>query len=379
MNTHHSSAKPRYEYQPTIIESGLLIRRLAIQFEFLKEELKRSLLDFKSDPAGSLVRLSHALKNGLKKLLSTPNIGAAYMTSVVVVACFVMIALLIDKRATTENPLAEMNNTPVELVMLNVEPNHDSPGAARFGKDGQGRVGFNKGTGEGSGPKPQPSHGGGGGGDGTPKPPQTGKLPPPSNMVAAIPIAPPVHPQSLPVAGIDIDPALWKDLKAPVYGDPTSKSDVPSKGPGEGEGIGTNSGTGIGAGDGPGVGRGEKGNTGGGSKQAGCCGTSAGSSGDDEGRTFSGSEVEQRARLLLKPEPQYTEEARRNQVTGTVMLRVVFASSGDVVQIRAVRSLPFGLTERAIAAARQIRFVPAMKGGHPVSVQMQLEYNFNLY
>ena len=83
--------------------------------------------------------------------------------------------------------------------------------------------------------------------------------------------------------------------------------------------------------------------------------------------------------MLLKPEPQYTEEARRNQVTGTVMLRVVFASSGDVVQIRAVRSLPFGLTERAIAAARQIRFVPAMRGGHPVSVQMQLEYNFNLY
>ena len=35
--------------------------------------------------------------------------------------------------------------------------------------------------------------------------------------------------------------------------------------------------------------------------------------------------------------------------------------------------------ERAIAAARQIKFVPAMKGGHPVSVFMQLEYNFNLY
>jgi hypothetical protein len=61
------------------------------------------------------------------------------------------------------------------------------------------------------------------------------------------------------------------------------------------------------------------------------------------------------------------------------MLRVVFASNGDVVQIRAVRSLPFGLTERAIAAARQIKFVPAVKGGQPVSVFMQLEYNFNLY
>jgi TonB family protein len=81
----------------------------------------------------------------------------------------------------------------------------------------------------------------------------------------------------------------------------------------------------------------------------------------------------------LKPEPQYTEEARRNQITGTVVLRVVFESSGEVVQIRAVRTLPFGLTERAIAAARQIKFAPAMKSGHPVSVHMQLEYNFNLY
>ena len=87
----------------------------------------------------------------------------------------------------------------------------------------------------------------------------------------------------------------------------------------------------------------------------------------------------QRARVLSKPEPQYTEDARRNQVTGTVVLRVVFASTGDVVQIRAVRSLPFGLTERAIAAARQIRFEPAMRDGRAVSVSMQLEYNFNLY
>ena len=61
------------------------------------------------------------------------------------------------------------------------------------------------------------------------------------------------------------------------------------------------------------------------------------------------------------------------------MLRVVFARHGAVVQIRAVHTLPFGLTERAIAAARQIKFVPAVKGGRPVSVFMQLEYNFNLY
>ena len=116
---------------------------------------------------------------------------------------------------------------------------------------------------------------------------------------------------------------------------------------------------------------------GGGSRQIGCCGPGGGS--DNLDGTFTGAQVEQRARLLLKPEPKYTEEARRNQISGTVMLRVVFSSTGEVVQIRAMHTLPFGLTERAIEAARQIKFVPAMKGGRPVSVFMQLEYNFHLY
>ena len=206
-------------------------------------------------------------------------------------------------------------------------------------------------------------------------PPQAGKLPPPSSIVAAIPKAPPIQP-SLPAAGIDIDPALWKDLKAPVYGDPRSNSNIPSHGPGDGGGIGTNKGLGVGPGNGNGYGPGNERNMGDGDGQDGCCGTSGGRGSN---ATFTNREVEQRARLLSKPEPHYTEEARRNQISGTVMLRVVFSSTGEVVQINALRTLPFGLTERAIAAARQIKFVPAMKGGRPVSVHMQLEYNFNLY
>ena len=245
-----------------------------------------------------------------------------------------------------------------------------------IGKNGSGRVGFQSGTGEGSGPSLRRSQGGGSGGDHDPVPQQTGKLPPPSNIFASIPTTPPVNPQSLPVAGIDIDPALWKDLKAPVYGDPNSTSETRSKGPGEGGGIGNNNGLGVGSGDGPGVGPGTNGNIGGGSRQAGCCGSG---SSEGSGGPFNALEVEQRARLLMKPEPQYTEEARVNQITGTVVLRVVFSSSVEVVQIRAVRTLPYGLTVRAIAAARQIRFVPAIKNGRPVSVFMQLEYNFNLY
>jgi hypothetical protein len=44
-----------------------------------------------------------------------------------------------------------------------------------------------------------------------------------------------------------------------------------------------------------------------------------------------------------------------------------------------MQSLPYGLTEAAIAAARQIKFEPATLDGKPVSMFMQLEYNFNLY
>ncbi len=92
-----------------------------------------------------------------------------------------------------------------------------------------------------------------------------------------------------------------------------------------------------------------------------------------------GSHFFKRSHILSKPEPQYTEEARQNQVTGTVVLRAVFTSSGEVSDIRAISGLPFGLTERAVAAARQIKFAPATKDGHPVSMYIQLEYNFNLY
>jgi TonB family protein len=98
-----------------------------------------------------------------------------------------------------------------------------------------------------------------------------------------------------------------------------------------------------------------------------------------DARVITGKETTQKARVITKPEPTYTEDARKNQVTGTVVIRCVFTSSGAVTQIRVVSDLPHGLSDRAIAAARQIRFIPAIKDGHFVSMYIQLEYNFNLY
>lgn len=99
----------------------------------------------------------------------------------------------------------------------------------------------------------------------------------------------------------------------------------------------------------------------------------------DYSAIFSGSGVDSRVRILDKPEPTYTEVARKNQITGTIVIRAVFSAGGQVTNLHAVNSLPDGLTERAIEAARKIRFVPAMKNGRPVSMWMELQYNFNLY
>lgn len=92
-----------------------------------------------------------------------------------------------------------------------------------------------------------------------------------------------------------------------------------------------------------------------------------------------GNEVTTRAQILDRPEPSYSEEARSAGLNGTVVLRAIFAVDGKVRNIIVLRALPYGMTERAIAAARKIKFVPATKDGRPVSQFIQIEYNFNLY
>ena len=94
---------------------------------------------------------------------------------------------------------------------------------------------------------------------------------------------------------------------------------------------------------------------------------------------FSVKQVTTKARVLSKPEPAYTEDARRTQVIGTVVLRAVFTAEGTVRHFLVIQGLPHGLTEAAISAARKIKFSPAAIDGRPVSMFIQLEYNFNLY
>jgi TonB family protein len=96
-------------------------------------------------------------------------------------------------------------------------------------------------------------------------------------------------------------------------------------------------------------------------------------------RLYTGREVDTKTRLISKPAPVYTAAARKNEITGVVILKVVFSADGKVTNIRVVQGLPHGMTEACIEAAKQIKFVPAMKDGKPVGMWMQLEYNLNLF
>jgi TonB family protein len=221
----------------------------------------------------------------------------------------------------------------------------------------------------GSKPKPQPASGGGGGGRQKPEPPSKG-VPPQMALTPQIVLPNPEPPKiknpTLPVAMTTYgDPSL-KMPKGPI-GDPTGVPAPPSPGPGTGGGIGRSSGTGVGGGAGGGAGAGRGGNAGGGDFGLG------------GGRSVEPMTASLRPTILYREKAKYTEEARQNKIQGTVVLQVVFNVNGSITEVKVIRGLPDGLTEKAIEAAKKIRFNPAVKNGTPVSVRGSLEFTFNLY
>lgn len=313
---------------------------------------------------------------GAQSSSDSRNVLIAMMVAFVFIFALLGSVFLLDRR---QSDLIAQNAAEEERVDQIIDIPDEQP------TPDPGTAGFNKGSGGGSKPKPEKAGGGGGGGRQEQTPASAGKLPQASLDVPQIlppdPKPPVIKNPSLPVAATVVaDPLLVPpDASIRPYGDPRSNSTVASSGPGTGNGIGNGTGTGVGPGEGGGIGPGRGGNIGGGDRNDGGGGPGGGGGGTDYNKVFSGRDVTSKAKVLSKPEPQYTEEARKNQITGTVVLRAVFSAGGQVTNIRTVSGLPNGLTERAMAAARLIRFVPATKDGRPVSMYMELQYNFNLY
>lgn len=82
--------------------------------------------------------------------------------------------------------------------------------------------------------------------------------------------------------------------------------------------------------------------------------------------------------LISKVEPEYSEEARKARLNGSVTLYVIVRPSGHAAGIKVIRPLGLGLDEKAIAAVEGWRFQPGEREGQPVSVAATIEVNFRL-
>ncbi len=70
--------------------------------------------------------------------------------------------------------------------------------------------------------------------------------------------------------------------------------------------------------------------------------------------------------ILYKPKPVYTDDARKLNIEGEVLLEVMFGANGELHVNRVMRGLGHGLDEAAIDAANKIKFKPAQRNGSAV-------------
>lgn len=209
-------------------------------------------------------------------------------------------------------------------------------------------------------PAPRPAGGGGGGGNHEITPPTKGKLP----EFKKDPVTPPQvllvdHPK-LPVpAAIKMPDIKVPNTNMPNLGIPQAPNATLSAGNGGGSGIGSGHGGGLGIGSGTGLGPGSDGGTGGGVYHPG-------------GGISS-------PKVISAVDPEFSDEARRQKYQGVVVLSLIVDAQGNPQRIRVIRPLGMGLDEKAIEAVRQYKFKPAMKGGQPVPVEINIEVNFQLF
>jgi protein TonB len=194
------------------------------------------------------------------------------------------------------------------------------------------------------------------------------------------PIRPPdVHVPRLDNPALTLPPASTQgNMKFPQkydrFGLPNG-GDIPSNGQGSGGGLGNGFGTGQGSGNGSGAGSGNGSGYGGGNGN----GNGNGSGNGDGPPPPSSMSVTSPLKVLSRPRAQYTDTARTNNVQGVVRLKVTLLANGSVGSITPLSSLPYGLTEQAIAAARLIKFEPRKVNGIAQSSIVTFEYSFTIY
>jgi TonB family protein len=210
-------------------------------------------------------------------------------------------------------------------------------------------------------PKPQTMGGGGGGGDRSPLPASKGQLPKlaPRQFTPPMAVVNNLNPKLIMEPTLVIPPDVnLPNANMAQYGDPLGKIGPPSNGQGSGGGIGPGRGNGVGPGSGPGYGPGNDGGFGRNVYQVGGSVTAP--------------------TIVLKAEPEYSEEARKAKFQGIVVLSLEVNERGLPQNLRVIQTLGLGLDEKAIEAVLKWRFRPGLKDGKPVTTLAQVAVNFRL-
>lgn len=97
------------------------------------------------------------------------------------------------------------------------------------------------------------------------------------------------------------------------------------------------------------------------------------------GPMYKAKDVSRRVKIVEYPTPAGEPEGAKDwKVKGRVVLRAVLCRTGEVTDIEVVEGLPDGLTEKAVEAAKRIKFKPAERRGEKVSQRVTLEYTFRV-
>ena len=197
-----------------------------------------------------------------------------------------------------------------------------------------------------------------GGGQRDPLPVSKGRLPPRAARVFALPAIRIIEsPARLPVelALLSTPEPLVPDVRLDRIGHPLGTGGILSGGRGGPGGLGDGCCGGIGDSTGPGV---------------------------QTGVPPRGSAAQIRPsrmpKVIYKVEPEYSEQARKAKVQGSVIVTATVGIDGRLRDIRVVTPLGLGLDERAVEAVSLWRFQPATADGKPVPYPVQIEVNFRL-
>jgi protein TonB len=145
----------------------------------------------------------------------------------------------------------------------------------------------------------------------------------------------------------DVPHATEDPIGEDIDGGDLSAPGLPAEGNGNGTGTGTGTGTDVGP-------------------------------GSDAGLVRPGGDVRP-PELSKRVEPQYPEAARKARVDGIVILDAVIAATGEVEEVRVIRSAGRLLDDAAATALRKWFYRPATLNGRAVRVLLTVTVEFRIH